>query len=131
DRRAEELADHADTPGSVPPGTLSNLRQLIASSIDSLGKAADLHETADQLLTPAARRDVAQHRNELLLEVEQSINHVARTLDTLKTLRLERETAPHRLAELRAELDQSLDVAKRVEQRVHDLERGIERGERL
>ena len=126
ERRVSDLESHDDPARRPPPEIAGQIRELLHTSITSLERSAELHETLHLVVTPDARRRVADTRNALLGEVEASVDQIVTTLDGLYTLGLDREKPEARLARMRRELDASLDVARNVERRLAELETSLD-----
>ena len=95
----------------------NQVEKLYAACIMWLGHSHDLWQRAERMTTPEGRETARSAREQLLMEVEQSIGQMAKTIDGVQTLRLH-PGGDSDLARLRRELDASLSVARRVEERL-------------
>jgi hypothetical protein len=71
--------------------------------------------------TKEARDAALGQRERLVEEIRQSVVQLARTIDGVRSLTVQKEHE-HDLSRIRQELDESLDVARRVEERMQSLE---------
>jgi hypothetical protein len=94
----------------------SQVEKLFQASIISLQRSLDLARAADRMATDDGRRTALLSRDRLLSEVQESIAQMAKTIDGVQSLGLERNGDD--LARIRRELDESLNVARRVEERL-------------
>jgi hypothetical protein len=111
-----------NSDGQRPPVEIAvNIEKLLRTCIASLERSLKLWNTAQNLLTDEARQSVLDRREQVLTEVSQSVRQLAKTIDGIQTLGLERDSQ-RQLASLRQELEASLQVAQRVERRMQSIE---------
>ena len=91
--------------------------ELFDHSVELLGQTIHLWKTADSLNTEAARKPMLERREEIIVEIEGSVQQLSHALVRLKELEAG-HAAGDRLRQMREELDQSLTVARAVENRV-------------
>ena len=94
---------------------------LFQESVRSLERTLELWRGARQMRTREGRASLLEAREKIIQEIEENFQHLASTLDRLRTLEL-KTSDDERLAKLRGELQESLDVAYRVEERLQSLE---------
>lgn len=99
----------------------NKVENLVQACIISLQRSLQLWQTAQGMQTETTRKSLLAKREELLVEVSNSIGQLALTVDQVQALGIDKQSGED-LARLRQELDQSLDVARRVEQRMRSLE---------
>lgn len=87
----------------------------------SLRRSVELWESASRMRMQETRDTLLRKRERLLNEVNESVRQLAKTVDGVETLSLDKDNSEH-LARLRRELDESLDVARRVEERMRKLD---------
>ena len=120
--RFRDLMDPSKTPRTPPVEIAGTVQRLLDSSYQSLKGSYKLWETSQKVLTEAARREVLEKREKVLVEVDKSITQIAKTIDGLHTLGLDTTTPGADLASMRQELEENLNVARRVERRMNELE---------
>jgi hypothetical protein len=106
----------------------NRVEKLYQGCIISLERSLELSEAAKKMSTSAGRRSLLDSREGLLEEVRQSVQQLAKTIDGVKALQVDQNSATN-LAQIRQELDESLEVARRVEQRMQSLESELGRTE--
>ena len=106
----------------------SMVEKLYKGCIMSLERSADLVEAARKLNRSKAKDGVLQAREKLLEEVFESVDQIGKTIEHVKTLRINNGGTTD-LARIRKELDESLDVARRVEERMQSMEQELGGGE--
>ncbi len=97
-------------------------QQLYQSCLTSLERSFRLWETAQDMTTASQREQLMASRENVVTEVNNSIQHLGKTLDYLQAVRLEKELPEDSLPEMQQELEQGLEVARRVQQRMDELE---------
>lgn len=127
--RFRDLQDPAKMRRTPPIEIAGTVQRMLDCSYQSLNTSYKLWETSRTLLTKAARRELFEKREKLLIEVDQSITQIAKAIDGLHTLGLEQDPSAD-LADMRQELEENLDVARRVERRMHELESELNPGRR-
>jgi len=100
---------------------VNQVEKLFKACIMSLERSLVLWETAGKMATAEGRRNVMQARDQLLGEIQASIDQLARTIDDVQALSVLKQE-DHNLAHIREELNASLEVARRVEERMDSLE---------
>jgi hypothetical protein len=113
----------------------NKVEELFRGCVRSLERSLELWESAQEMHTDEVRRKILGSREEILAEVGESSRHLARTLDGVHALALEKREASaagvlgrsrrqrrENLAQIRSELDESLAVARRVEERMQLLD---------
>jgi hypothetical protein len=124
-RLARTFGDSRGWVSALNAGTgfdiLSDVNRMFEASVRYLEKTLGLWHTAQSLEHPTARRALLAQRENLVEEVQRSLEHLGAVLGQLEVLRsgMDRDSD---LRGLRAELDQNLDVARRVEERMAEWE---------
>jgi len=127
-RRAFEkaaAAPDAELRAATAAGIDSGASELFDQCVKSLERSMDLWDTAQKLRTRTAREPILNQREEIVLEVLQSIRQLGQILAALQNLDAGEGGAPQ-LTRLGKELDQRLAVAKQVERRVKDFEEQLD-----
>ena len=96
---------------------VSSVQDLFGGCVSSLETSFDLWETADGLKTPSARRPILERREEIIRDVQTSIEQLSRILVGIQRLG-SGDQSDSELSRVRAELDESLAVAKKVEDKI-------------
>lgn len=117
----------ADYSG-VLPEMHEQARELYDSCLHLLEHSFALWDTGRDLTDPQNRDSLAEERETILSEVQQSVDHLDRTMDELRKASLRRGTsretalasADH--SHLRDELSLGIETARAVEQRMTELE---------
>lgn len=102
----------------------NSVEKLFDESIVFLKRSFELWEAAQGMKTRKGRESLLDSRREILLEIEENIKQLARTLDELRTMEV-KVRDDDRLSRIRSELRESLDVASRVDERLHSLEQEL------
>ena len=110
-----------DLAAAKAAGIDSGVRELFEQCVKSLERSMALWDTAQKLKTQTAREPILNQREEIILEVLQSIRQLGRILAAMQNLGAENGDPPQ-LTRLSKELDQRLAVARQVERRVKDFE---------
>jgi hypothetical protein len=97
---------------------LESVDQMFAVCIRHLRESYDLWKRSERI-SGQARQNTLTQREELIHEVQQSVEHLEQTLDKLRTVATRRNKSE--LARLRAELDETIEVARRTEKRTEIL----------
>jgi hypothetical protein len=99
-------------------GVVESVEQMFQVCVDYLQRAYDLSREAERL-EGRERSRIQRQREELVAEVEHSVEFLAKKLDQLQTP----SDGKHKseLARLRAELDESIRVARQAEARLESL----------
>ena len=106
----------------------SKVERLFHGCLESLEIAQELWESAARMRTREHKGSLLKRREALVIEVGQSVEQLAKTVDGVMTLALDVGDSDQ-LARIRQELDESLEVAQRVEERMDSL--GAELGDSL
>lgn len=129
------LEQSAEVAASDYSGVLPQMheqaRELYDSCLKLLEHSFELWDTGRSLADDENRESLAKEREVILGEVQQSVEHLDRTMDELRKASLRRDqpanegqaTAEH--AHLRDELSQGIETARAVEQRMNDLEQEL------
>mgnify|MGYP000285966091 CR=1 FL=1 len=122
----QHLEQSADTASGDAGGVLPQLhdqaRELYHSCRQLLEHSFDLWQTGQDLADEANRQSLANRRENLLGEVQQSVDHLERSTDELRTAALKHRERPVEQSQMRDELSQAIETARAVEQRMVDLE---------
>ncbi|MEE9404911.1 MAG: hypothetical protein V3V20_08455 [Algisphaera sp.] len=110
---------------TIPQELMPTLESLRDACTTMLRKVVRLGGVSDDLSTPEAREQVVQLRANLLVDANDAITQLARTLDQLQLRAVRDDSAEDDLIAIRHELDTQLDVARAVEQRLEDLEQSL------
>lgn len=106
-------------------------RGLYQSCLDMLERSLELWNGARKMATESSRAQLLKSRDEILDQVEESINHLDRTLDQIQVAKLgQDDSISADNSQLQQELEQGLEVARRVEERMRDLEHDLRMKER-
>ncbi len=109
------------------PEVFRQAMELYQSCLTLLQRTYELWIASKSVATDRARHQLLDARDDLLGKVEQSIDHLNASLDSLQTAHIDRtreELAIHN-SQLQKELEQGLDVARAVEKRMDELEREL------
>jgi hypothetical protein len=109
------------------PEVYQQAMELYQSCLTLLKRTFELWIASRSVSTDRARHQLLDARDELLGQVEQSVDHLNASLDSLQTSGIDRtreELALHN-SQLQQELEQGLEVARAVEKRMDELEREI------
>lgn len=116
-----QFEEFASQPGIAirSQGILTSAKQLFTASVNNLSESYKLLEQAKKL--PAKeQRALLGKREQLLAEIQDSVEHLESTLTQYKNL-TEKSTG-NELTQLRDDLDANLRIAKRTEERLRVLE---------
>lgn len=117
----EELSRHEPgLHGATVVDIHAKARQIFQQSVRSLEQTLKLGETAQRLLTPAARAPILEERERLVADIEASTRQLGVTLAALQRLAAG-GSSQSELARLRDDLDRSLDLATTVDARLQAL----------
>lgn len=100
---------------------LESVDQMFEVCTNYLRESYDLWELSERV-GGTARQNTRAQREELISEVQQSVEHLEEMLGKLQTAANRRNRSE--LAQLRAELDETIEVAKRAEERASALGTG-------
>ena len=109
------------------PDVYRQAMELYQSCLALLQRTYELWIASRSVATDRARHELLDARDDLVGKVEQSIDHLNASLDSLQTARIDRtqeELALHN-SQLQKELEQGLEVARAVEKRMDELERDL------
>jgi hypothetical protein len=95
----------------------AKVEALFRGCVHSLERSLEFWEVARRMSTAQARKSVLEGRERLLDEINKSTEQLARTLDEVQALAVQKRREQD-LARVRQELDESLAVARRVEERM-------------
>lgn len=95
-----------------------NVDRLFSAGVENLRASVELVERAQALSSKPARRALEQRRRELIVEVEQSIDHLAQLVAEVS--KLGELGSPTTARALRDRLNSELEIAKRVNAAMHD-----------
>lgn len=115
------------------PEVYQQAMELYQSCLTLLKRTFELWIASKSVSTDRARHQLLDSRDELLGQVEASIDHLNASLDSLQTSGIDRtreELALHN-SQLQKELEQGLEVARAVEKRMDELEREIRVSEQI
>ena len=114
------------------PDIYDQISGLYRSCLGLLERSMELWRAAQSVATEEAKERLLGSRNELIEQVEASIDHLDATLDSLQTSQMAERHGElaERNSELQQELEQGLEVARAVEQRMEELERELRTVER-
>ena len=99
----------------------NTVEKLFRGCIISLERSLDLWHSARKMRTEERKSAVLASRERILEELAASVHQLAKTLDDVQALTLDR-AEDESLARIREELNESLAVAHRVEARMQSLE---------
>ena len=94
---------------------------LFQACTASLERSLELWHAASKMLTQQTKNQVLQSREQLLDEVQTSIQQLALTIDNVHALAIQQNDTRN-LAQLREELNQSLEVARKVGERMKNMD---------
>ncbi len=100
---------------------LSSVQDLFEGCVRALESSLRLWETAQRLRTAAAREPILARREELVQDVQHSIEQLSRILVGLQELGAQ-ATDDTDLARIRSDLDANLKIARRVEEKLRHWE---------
>jgi hypothetical protein len=102
---------------------LNTAEKLFHTSIQKLDEGMDVWRQAMEM--PGDKRQpFLDHRNELILEVEQSVDTLAQAVHEVQRMT---SKDGKELASLRGEMDKRLEMARKVEERIANIEAAGER----
>ena len=93
---------------------VSSVQDLFNGCVSTLETTLELYETARRLRTKEARRPILERRDELVRDVQQSVEQLSRIMVGIESLGAA-ASGDGDLAKIRADLDANLTVARRVE----------------
>ena len=97
-----------------------------------LERSLEIWKVSRDMATESARRQLRDSREQLVTEVQHSIDNLEQTLDHMQTSQLKQGSQVQADAtRLREELDEGLTVARQVEQRMRQLEVDLESRQRI
>ncbi len=96
---------------------VSSVQDLFDGCVQALETSLELYETARKLRTDEARQPILERREEIIQDVQSSIEQLSRIMVGIQSLGTETATDSD-LARIRSELDQNLTVARRVEEKM-------------
>jgi hypothetical protein len=97
---------------------LDRVEQLFRACVRQLEQSYELWRTGEKL-SGTARRSLLKERDEVVLEVVQTIEHLGKTIEQLHSVKVKQNESE--LARLREELDETMRVARRAEERMASL----------
>jgi hypothetical protein len=103
---------------SAAQGVLQSVEQMFAVCVDHLRRSYELWEDSRQA-DGKRRSQLLRQREELVTEVEQSVDFLDASLEQLRTRNSRRGRS--RLARLRDELDESIRIARQTEERLESI----------
>ena len=124
--KAFENLDEMDRDGAGIHAAVeirSRIAQLFEHCLHSLRQTHRLWTTAAPLTTDAAREPLLGQREQLISEVQTTIQQMSDALVQIQSLKTS-GSGPAQFQRLREELDQSLEVARTVDERIDSLLRG-------
>jgi len=98
----------------------AKVEQLFDQSVEAFEQTLKLGAMAQELQTDAARRTMLEQRENILREIQSSIQQISEALGALQRMGAAGHSSAE-MARLREELDQSLAVANNVESRLGSL----------
>jgi hypothetical protein len=101
--------------GGATHRILENVGRLFQVSIQHLEHSFELWQMARRL-SGDARVSLIGERDEVIQEVEETVEHLAKTISQFHTFKVKANESE--LAKLRADLDETIRVAKRTEERI-------------
>jgi hypothetical protein len=106
--------------------------ELYQACLRLLERSLEIWKASRDMATEPARRQLRDSREQLVTEVQHSIDNLEQTLDHLQTSALKQGSQVEAdAARLREELDEGLSVALQVEQRMRQLEVDLENRQRI
>lgn len=97
---------------------------LYRAGFGSLERSFDLWVGADQMTDDEASESLLKSRQDLLDEVNESLQHLGKALDYLQTRKLQ-NSDEDTLTDSSKELAQGLEVARNIQRRLDELEREL------
>jgi hypothetical protein len=120
-RAFEEMAERSETVAlHALVEVRSKVQQLFDQSVQAFEQTLKLGAMAQELQTDAARRTMWEQRENILREIQSSIQQISEALGALQRMGAAGHSSAE-MARLREELDQSLAVANSVESRLDSL----------
>lgn len=106
--------------------------ELYQACLRLLERSLEIWQASRDMATESARRQLRDSREQLVTEVQHSIDNLEQTLDHIQTSQLKQGSEVQTdAARLRDELDEGLTVARQVEQRMRQLEVDLESRQRI
>lgn len=106
--------------------------ELYQACLRLLERSLEIWRASRDMATESARRQLRDSREQLVTEVQHSIDNLEQTLDHIQTSQLKQGSQVQIDAtRLREELDEGLSVARHVEQRMRQLEVDLESRQRI
>jgi hypothetical protein len=104
---------------------LSSVQDLFEGCVHALEASLALWETAQPLRIAGARRPILERREELVQDVQQSIEQLSRILVGLQALG-SKAADDTDLSRIRSDLDANLKIARRVEEKLRHWEHDVD-----
>lgn len=106
--------------------------ELYQACLRLLERSLEIWRASRDMATESARQQLRDSREQLVTEVQHSIDNLEQTLDHIQTSQLKQGSQVEADAtRLREELDEGLSVARQVEQRMSQLEADLESRQRI
>lgn len=99
-------------------GVIEGVDRMFRTCVEQLEHSVDLWDNA-QTLSGSARQSLLQQREDLVLEICATVDHLGQTVNRFHAMTTNKNR--NDLARLRKELDESMRVAREVERRTEEL----------
>ena len=112
-----------DEPNEIFAEIRGQSHELYQSCLRLLERSLEIWKTSRDMATESARQRLRDSREQLITEVQRSIENLEQTLDHMQTSQLKQGSQLEAdAARLREELNEGLAVARRVEERMEQLD---------